>query len=79
MNKESIEVRIDELTLRKRVTERKIRDLERQLERIEGRIEERWDEYNTHKDTGEYGHQGLEGGVRVLKVPKFLTHETDTT
>ena len=75
MNKESIEARIDELTIRKRVTKRKLGDLERQLERIEGRLEERWDEFNTHKDTGEYGHQTLEGGVRVLKVPKFKTQE----
>lgn len=75
MNKESIATRIDELNVRRRVTERKIRDLKEKLLRIEGRIEEMWDWHDAHRDTGEYGYQGLEGGVRVMKVPKFKTQE----
>ena len=75
VNRESIEARIDELNLRKKVTKQKIRDLEKQLERVEGRIEEMWNWHDIHRDTGEYGHHSLEGGVRVLKVPKFKAQE----
>jgi len=75
MNRESIELRIDELVLRKNVLLQKKQDLEKRILKVEGRIEERWDELEAWKDKGEYGHRTIEDGVRVMKVPKFKTHD----
>jgi hypothetical protein len=73
MNRETIEIRIDELEIRKKALIKKRKDLEREIARVEGRIEERWDELNSWRDKGEYGHRTLEGGTRVMKLPEFKT------
>jgi len=75
MNRESIELRIDELVLRKNVLIQKKQDLEKQIERVNGRIEEMWDWHASWTDKGDYGHRTLEDGVRVMKVPKFKTQD----
>ena len=75
MNRESIELRIDELNIRKRVLIKKALDLKKQIERVDGRIEEMWEWLDSWKEKGEYGHRTLENGVRVMKVPTFKTQE----
>lgn len=73
MNRESIEIRIDELNIRKKTLEKKLRDLKKDIARVDGRIEEMWDWLEGWKEKGGYGHRTLEEGVRVLKVPEFKT------
>lgn len=73
MNRESIELRLDELNIRKKVLEKKLRDLQRDIAKTDGRIEEMWEQLDAWKDKGGYGHRTLENGVRVLNVPKFKT------
>jgi len=75
VNRESIELRIDELNIRKKVLIKKALDLKKQIERVDGRIEEMWEWLDSWKEKGEYGHRKLEGGVRVMKVPTFKTQE----
>lgn len=73
MNRESIELRIDELNIRKKVLIKKALDLKRQIHKVDGRIEEMWEWLDSWKEKGEYGVRTLEGGVKVLKVPTFKT------
>jgi len=73
VNRESIELRIDELNIRKAVLTRKLRALEKQIEHVEGRIEEMWEWLDSWKEKGEYGVRALEGGVKVMKLPEFKT------
>jgi len=73
MNKESIELRIDELNVQRKVLIRKALDLKKRIERVDGAIEEMWNWHKAWKEVGEYGHRALEGDVRVMKVPRFRT------
>ena len=73
MNRESIELRIDELNVRKKVLLMKYKDLKNEITKVEGRIEEMWDQLEAWQDKGGYGHRSVEGDVRVMKVPKFKT------
>lgn len=75
MNRESIELRIDELNIRKKVLIRKALDLRKQVREVDGRIAEMWEWLDAWKEKGEYGHRKLEGGVRVMQVPTFKTQE----
>jgi hypothetical protein len=75
MNRESIELRIDELNVQRKVLVKKALDLKKRIHEVDGRIAERWDELNSWKERGEYGYRTLEEGVRVMKVPKFKTQE----
>ena len=75
MNLESIELRIDELNIRKKVLIKKALDLRKQIREVDGRIAEMWEWHDGWKEKGDYGHRKLEGGVRVMQVPKFKTQE----
>jgi len=75
VNRESIELRIDELNVQKKVLIRKALDLKKRIERTEGAIAEMWEWHKSWKDVGEYGYRSLEGGTRVLKVPQFKTQQ----
>jgi len=75
VNLESIELRIDELNIRKKVLIKKALDLRKQIREVDGRIAEMWEWLDSWKEKGDYGHRKLEGGVRVMQVPKFKTQE----
>ena len=75
MNRESIELRIDELNVQRKVLIRKARDLKKRIDRVDGRIEEMWHWLESHEEKGEFGYRSLEDGVRVMQVPKFKTQE----
>lgn len=75
MNRESIELRIDELNIRKKVLIKKAFGLRKQIREVDGRIAEMWEWLDAWKEKGEYGHRKLEGGVRVMQVPTFKTQE----
>jgi len=75
MNRESIELRIDELNVQRKVLIKKAKDLKKRIDRVDGQIEEMWHWYNSHEEKGEFGYRTLEEGVRVMKVPKFKTQE----
>lgn len=75
MNRESIELRIDELNIRKKVLIKKALDLRKQIREVDGRIAEMWEWHDSWREKGEYGHRKLEGGVRVMQVPTFKTQE----
>lgn len=69
MNMESLEYRVDELEYQKLQIVKKIKLLEREKERIQGKLEEVWDMIDGYKEKNEYGYHTLEGDVRVLKLP----------
>lgn len=75
MNRESIELRIDELNIRKKVLIKKALGLRKQIREVDGRIAEMWEWLDSWREKGEYGHRKLEGGVRVMQVPTFKTQE----
>ena len=75
MNLESIELRIDELNIRKKVLIKKALDLRKQIREVDGRIAEMWEWHDSWQEKGEYGHRKLEGGVKVMQVPTFKTQE----
>lgn len=75
MNRESLELRVDELNIRKKVLIKKALALKKQIAHVDGRIEEIWEWLDSWREKGEYGHRKLEGGVRVMKVPTFKTQE----
>jgi len=68
MKSEYLELRIEELEELKRQLKAKRADLDREIVRTEGKIEELWTWIHAQKDKGEFGH--LEGGrSKVLRVP----------
>lgn len=75
MNRESIELRIDELNVQKKTLVKKALDLKKRIEHIDGAIDEMWKWHESWEEKGEYGYRTLEDGVRVMKVPKFKTQE----
>ena len=73
MNRESIELRIDELNVQRKVLIRKALDIKKRIHEVDGRIAERWDELEAYEEKGEFGYRSLENGVRVMKVPEYKT------
>ena len=48
---------------------KKIKLLEREKDKLRGKLEEVWDMIDGYKEKNEYGYSTLEGDVRVLKLP----------
>ena len=75
MNRESIELRIDELNIKKKVLVEKAIGLRKQINETDGAIKEMWGWLNSWKEKGEFGYRTLEDGVKVMQLPKFQTQD----
>ena len=69
MNMESLEYRVDELEYERLQLVKKKKEIEEEIIKIRGKLEEVWSMIDGYKEKNEYGYSKLEGGVRVLKLP----------